>query len=349
MKLYHGGQAIIPRLRSAMTERATYTLRVRMQHSHMIMVAASLVAGSCALAQPYPARPLRIIVHNAPSGVADFSARLVAPKLAEALGQPVIVDNRVGAGGTLGTAAAVKAPPDGFTLIVVFDSHATNPSLFKNLEYDTLNDLAAVSLLVRGPMLCVVHPSLAGVRTVREFVALAKARPGALNFATVGPGSPARLMMELLKLEARIDVTTVPYKGAALALTDLMAGEVDAMFAAISSAGAYVKAGRLRALAVTSLTPTPLAPGLPTLAQTYPGLRTEVWSGMLAPARTPPAIIARLNAELAKILAQPDLQARLAEFGLEPAGGTPAQFDGWIRAEIERWGKVIRAQKITLE
>ena len=318
------------------------------QHA-MLMGLALTIAASVAHAQQYPARPIRIIVPNAPSGVADFSARLIAAKLGEALGQQVIVDNRVGAGGTLGTALAVKSPPDGYTLLVVFDSHATNPSLFRNLDYDTVNDLAAVALLVRGPMLFVVHPNLAGVRTVRDFEKLARARPGALNFATVGPGSPARLMMELLKLEARVDVTMVPYKGAALALTDLMAGEVDAMFAAISSAGAYAKAGRLRALAVTSMKPTPLAPGLPTMAETYPGLRTEVWSGLLAPAKTPPEIIARLNAELVKILAQPDMQTRLAEFGLEPVGGTPVQFEQWIRAEIERWGKVIRTQKITLD
>ena len=290
-----------------------------MRHRHALLIGLALIiATPPGHAQQYPVRPIRIIVPNAPSGVADFSARLIAAKLSEALGQQVIIDNRVGAGGTLGTAAAVKSPPDGYTLIVVFDSHATNPSLFRNLEYDTVNDLAAVSLLVRGPMLLVVHPSLAGVRTVRDFEALARSRPGALNFATVGPGSPARLMMELLKLEARIDVTMVPYKGAGLALTDLMSGQVDAMFAGISSAGAYVKAGRLRALAVTSIAPTALAPGLPTLAQTYPGLRTEVWSGMLAPAKTPPAIIARLNAELAKILAQPDMRAASPNSGWNP-------------------------------
>jgi tripartite-type tricarboxylate transporter receptor subunit TctC len=318
-----------------------------MKYRHALWLTL-MVAALPAPAQQYPSRALRIIVPNAPSGVADFSARLIAAKLADALGQLVIVDNRVGAGGTLGTAAAVKAAPDGYTLIVVFDSHATNPSLFKNLEYDTVNDLAPVALLVRGPMLLVVHPNLP-VATVRDLARLARARPGVLNFATVGPGSPARLMMELFKLDARVEVTMVPYKGAALALTDLMAGQVEAMFAAISSAGAYAKAGRLRALAVTSLTPTPLAPGLPTMADTYPGFRTEVWSGMLAPAKTPPEIIARLNTELARILAQPDVKTRLAEFGLEPVGGTPAQFDQWIRGEIERWSKVIRAQRITLE
>jgi tripartite-type tricarboxylate transporter receptor subunit TctC len=306
------------------------------------------LAARGALAQAYPARPLRIIVPNAPAGIADFSARLVAAKLTEALGQQVIIDNRVGAGGTLGTAAAVKAAPDGYTLIVVFDSHATNASLFRNLEYDTVNDLAPVALLVRGPMLLVVHPNLP-VKTVRDLERLARARPGALNFATVGPGSPARLMMELFKLAARVDVTMVPYKGAALALTDLIAGEVDAMFAGISSAGTYAKSGRLRALAVTTLAPSPLAAGLPTMAASYPGFRTEIWAGLLAPAKTPPEIVARLNAEIVRILAQPDMKARLAESGLEPAGGTPAQFDQWIRGEIERWGKVIRARNITLD
>jgi len=169
---------------------------------------------AAAWAQTYPARPVRVIVPNAPTGVADVTARIVAAKLGETLGQQFVVENRVGAGSTIGTAAAVKAVPDGYTLLVVFDSHAKNPHLFKNLEYDTVADLAPVSLLVRGPLVLVVHPGVP-VKTVRDLVQLAKAKPGAINFASVGPGSPARLLMEWLKLEARINVTNVPYKAAA--------------------------------------------------------------------------------------------------------------------------------------
>jgi tripartite-type tricarboxylate transporter receptor subunit TctC len=308
----------------------------------------ALAIAAAAFAQTYPTRPIRIIVPNAPTGLADVSARLIAARLAEGLGQQLIVENRVGAGSTIGTAAAVKAAPDGYTLLVVFDSHAKNPHLFSNLEYDTLNDLAPVSLLVRGPLILVVHPGVPA-KTVREFVQLARARPGSINFATVGPGSPARLLMELLKLEARIDVTNVPYKGAGTALTDLVGGHVDAMFPTVSSASAHVKSGRLRAIAVTSERHTPAFPGVPTMRDTYPGFVAESWAGMLAPAKTPPEIIARLNAEAAKALGQPDLKARLAELGLESASSTPAAFGQLIRAEIERWGKVIRAQKITLE
>jgi tripartite-type tricarboxylate transporter receptor subunit TctC len=299
-------------------------------------------------AQAYPTKPVRIIVPNASSGLADITARLVAAALAESLGQQVLVENRPGAGGTIGTAAAVKAAPDGYTLLAVFDSHATNPHLFRNLEYDTLADLAPISLLVRGPLVLVVNPRL-GAGTVEEFVRIAKSRPAAINFATVGPGSPARLLMELLKLEAGIDVTMVPYKGAGLALGDLVGGQVDAMFATVPSISSHLKAGRLLALAVTSESRGPAVPGVPTMKETYPGFAAEAWVGLLAPAKTPAKVIARLNAEVVGILGRPETRARFAEQGLETVGSTPAQLDAWIRAELERWGKVIREQKITLD
>ncbi len=285
---------------------------------------------------------------NAASGLADICARLVAAKLGEALGRQFLVENRPGAGGTLGTAAAVRAAPDGYTLLAVFDSHAANPHLFGNLPYDTLADLAPISLLVRGPLVLVVRPGLSAA-SAEDFVKLARSKPGAINFATVGPGSPARLLMELLKIEAGIEVTMVSYKGAGLALGDLVGGEVDAMFATVSSVSSHMKAGRLRALAITSARRSPVAPGVPAMSETYPGFVSEAWVGLLAPAKTPPGIVARLNAEVIKILDLPDVKARFAEQGLETAGGTPAQLDQWIRAELERWGKVIREQKITLE
>jgi len=313
-----------------------------------LCLTASVVASALALAQAYPAKPVRIIVPNAPSGLADVSARIVAAKLSELMGQQFVVENRVGAGSTLGTAAVVRAAPDGYTLLVVFDSHATNPHLFRNLEYNTVIDLAPVSLLVRGPLVLVVNPGVPA-KTVGELIALAKSKPGALNFASVGPGSPARLLMELLKLEANVNVTNVPYKGAGGAVTDLISGHVDAMFPTVSTAAPHVRSTRLRAIAVTSEKPSAALPGVPLMMSVYPNFRAESWVGLLGPAKLPADIIARLNVESAKLLALPDVKSRFAELGLEAAGGTPAQFYQWIKTEIERWGRVIRAQKIALE
>jgi len=301
-----------------------------------------------AIAEPYPSRPIRIIVPNASSGLADITTRIVAAQLADSLGQQVIVENRPGAGGTIGTAAAVRAAPDGYTLLAVFDSHATNPHLFRNLEYDALRDLAPISLLVRGPLVLVVGPRVR-VESVGEFVALAKSRPGAVNFATVGPGSPARLLMELFKLEAGIDVTMVPYKGAGLALGDLVGGQVDAMFATVPSIRSHLGAGRLRALAITCEKRSDAVPGVPAMSETFPGFVSEAWVGLLAPAKTPPGIVAQLNAAVVRILGRPDIRTRFAEQGLETVGSTPAQLDRWIRAESDRWGRVIREQKISIE
>ena len=315
----------------------------------LLLVASAALSGcgGSALAQNYPVKPVRVIVPNAPSGLADVSARIVAAKLSEALGQQFIVENRVGAGSTLGTAAAVRSAPDGYTLLAVFDSHATNPHLFKNLDYNTVSDLAPISLLVRGPLVLVVNPGVPA-KTVGELVALAKSKSGALNFASVGPGSPARLLMELLQLEANVNVTNVPYKGAGGAITDLIAGHVDAMFPTVSTAAPHVRSKRLRAIAVTSEKPTAALPGVPVMMSTYPNFRAESWVGLLAPAKLPAEIVARLNAESVKVLALPDVKARFAELGLETVGSTPAQFDQWIKTEIERWGQVIRAQKISL-
>jgi len=238
--------------------------------------------------------------------------------------------------------------PDGYTLLAVFDSHATNPHLFKNLDYNTVADLTPISLLVRGPLVLTVNPAVP-VKTVGELVALAKAKPGALNFASVGPGSPARLLMELLKLEAGVHVTNVPYKGAGGAVTDLIAGHVDAMFPTVSTAAPHVRGKRLRAIAVTSEKPSAALPGVPLMMSVFPNFRAESWVGLLAPAKLPQEIVARLHAECVKLLAQPEVKSRFAELGLETVGSTPAQFEQWIKNEIERWGWVIRTQRITLE
>lgn len=313
----------------------------------LFSMAALLCSGSV-LAQGYPVKPVRIIVPNAPGGFADVSARIVAGKLSEAMGQQFIVENRVGAGSTLGTATAVRAPADGYTLLAVFDSHATNPHLFKNLEYNTVTDLAPISLLVRGPMVLAVNPAVPA-KSVRELVQLAKTKPGALNFASVGPGSPARLLLELFKLEARVDITNVPYKGASGAVTDLIAGHVDAMFIAFPTAAPHLRNKRLRAIAVTSDKPAPALQAVPVMASFYPDFRAATWVGLLAPAKISPEIVTRLNAECLKLLALQDTKARFAELGLETVGSTPAQFDQWIKIEIGRWGRVIRTQKIVLE
>ena len=306
------------------------------------------LAVHAAAAQNYPAKPVRMIVPNVSGGLADIAARVVASKLSDALGQQVVVDNRAGAGSTIGTAMAARAPADGYTLLTVFDSHATNPHLFKNLEYDTLKDLAPISLMVRGPLLLAVHPKL-GVKTSQDLVQLAKSRPGDLKFASVGPGSPARLLMEMLKVEAHIDVINVPYRGAAPAVTDLIGGHTDAMFATIPTLNPHIRAARLNAVAITSAKRSNVMAGVPTMSEQYPGFIAESWVGMLAPAQTPRNIVARLNTETVRILAQPDIKARFAELGYETVGSTPADFDKWIHSETERWGKLIRAQKITLE
>ena len=298
--------------------------------------------------EAWPSKPVRIIVPNAPSGLADITTRLVSTRLAEAIGQPVIVDNRPGAGGTIGTAAAVKAAPDGYTLLSVFDSHATNAHLFRKLPYDTLNDLAPISVLVRGPIALVVNPRVPA-NSLKDLLAIARSRPGMLNSGVIGPGSPARLLVEMLELTARIDVTQVPYKGAANALGDLIGGQIDAMFATPAAIFGHLKSGRVRAIAITSAKRSAILPGVPTFSETLPGFEAEVWVAMLAPVRTPVARVNRIHGDLEKVLGQADMRERLAEQGLEAVASSPAQADQWIRMQHERWGRVIRAQNIVIE
>lgn len=296
----------------------------------------------------WPVRPIRVIVPNAPSGLADITTRLVATRLAEALGQPIVVENRPGAGGTIGTAAVARAAPDGYTLLSVFDSHATNAHLFRRIPYDTLADFAPISILVRGPIALVVNPGVPA-RDLKELLSLARARPGRVNSGVIGPGSPARLLVEMLELTARVDLTQVPYKGAANALGDLIGGQIDTMFATPAAIFGHLKSGRVRAIAITSATRSDVLPGVPAIAETLPGFEAEVWVAMLAPARTPSAVVARVHSEIEKVLAQPDLRERLVEQGLEPVASTPVTADRWIRQQHERWGRVIREQKIVIE
>jgi tripartite-type tricarboxylate transporter receptor subunit TctC len=306
------------------------------------------LTSASAVAQDYPSRPIRMIVPAAPGGVTDLAARAIAPRLSEALGQQVVVDNRAGAGGLIGTDTVAKAAPDGHTLLMVFDSFASNPHVFKSLPYDTFRDFAPVSLLFRGPQLVLAHPRL-GVRTFNDFLALAKASRAPINFATAGPATSSRLSTELFKATAKIEANLVHYKGGGPALNDLLGGHVDAMIVSAGLALPHVRSGRITALAVTSKDRSPLVPGVPAVSEFYPGFEAQGWSGLLAPVATPRSIILRLNAEMIKALAAPEVKERFTILGYETVGSTPEQFGRWLRDESAKWGKVIREHGITAE
>ncbi|HET7765088.1 MAG TPA: tripartite tricarboxylate transporter substrate binding protein [Burkholderiales bacterium] len=316
-------------------------------------VLAAALAGSFAnsvFAQNYPSKPIRLIVPFAPGGGNDNVARLVGKRLGEGLGQPVVVDNRPGAGGVVGAELAAKSAPDGYTLFLGgVGSHAINPNLVKNLPYDPVRDFAPVELLAQAPLVLVVHPSVPA-RDIAEFVAYARRNPGKLNFASNGNGSSSQLAAVMFDSMAGIDMVHVPYKGLSPALTDLLSGQVQLMFSSVVAILPHIKAGKLRGLAVTGTKRLALLPGLPTIAESgFPGYQASSWYGILAPAGTPRDIVARLNAELAKALERPEVRSSLLAEGAEPAGGTPEAFAAHIRAEKERLGRVIREAKISLE
>jgi len=310
-------------------------------------VAAALLAATAA-AQSYPVKPIRMMVPAAPGGVTDIVARVIAPPLTEALGQSVVVDNRAGAGGIIGTDIVAKATPDGHTLLAVFDSFISNPFVFNEVPYDTIIDFAPVALLIRGPQLLVVHPRL-GVKTFADFLALAKSRNAPVNYAMAGPATSSRLSLELFKTTARLSATLVHYKGGGPALNDLLGGHVEAMIASAGLVLPHVRTGRITALAVTSMQRSALVPGVPAVSEFYPRFEVQSWVGVLAPAATPRAIVQRLNAELIKILAMPEVKDRFIQQGYETVGSTPEQFRIWIRNESAKWGKVIREQAITAQ
>jgi tripartite-type tricarboxylate transporter receptor subunit TctC len=301
-----------------------------------------------ASAKIYPAKPIRMVVPASPGGVTDIVARTVAPRLPEAFGQPVIVDNRAGAGGVIGTDIVARAAPDGYTLLAVFDSFVSNPYVFRNVPYSTTRDFAPVSMLIRGPQLFTVHPKL-GVKNFGDFLALAKSRRVPINFATAGPASSSRLSVELFKATARLDATQVHYKGGGPALNDLLGGHVDVMIASAGLVLPHFRNGRLNVLAVTSKTRSSLLPGVPAVSEFYPQFEAQSWVGLLAPAETPRDIVRRLNAEAIRVLGLPDARERFLSQGYETVGSTPEQFGDWIRAESAKWGKMIRDQGITAE
>ena len=296
-----------------------------------------------AAAQAYPSKPIRMVVPFPAGGGIDTVARVIAPKLAESLGQPVIIDNRVGASGTVGTEAVAKAAPDGYTLLATFASHAQNASLYPKLGYDTVKDFAPITLIATVPNILVINPSLP-VKTVKELVALAKKHPDEILYASIGNGTPAHLSAELFNSMAGIRMTHVPYKGAAASIVALISGETQLTFTTVLVAMPHIKSGRLRALGVASLKRSTVLPDVPTIDEAgVRGYESNAWYGLLAPARTPQTILDQLHRETVKTLQNNDVRDNLKGQGAEPVGNAPREFAVIIADEIEKWRRVVLA------
>ncbi len=310
-------------------------------------VLAALAVSPHALAQRdpapgYPAKPIRLIVPFAPGGGIDITARSIALKLTEAWGQTVVADNRAGANGTIGVDIATKSLPDGYTLTMISSSHSVNVSLYSKLPYDLINDLAPITQATTQPYALVVHPSVAA-KSVKELIALAKARPGTLNYGSSGTGGLSHLSGALLATLAGLNITHIPYKGGAPAMTDVIAGQIQMLFSTILQSHAHIKAGRLRALAVTTAKRSAGAPELPTMQEAgVPGYEVVGWYGVLAPAKTPQPILAKLNREIVRILQTQEMKERLSADGSEPVGNSQEQFAAHIKSEIAKWRKVVK-------
>jgi tripartite-type tricarboxylate transporter receptor subunit TctC len=313
-----------------------------------LAAAAVLTATAPASAQPYPSKPVRIIVGFAPGGGNDLIARFIAQRLSISMGQQFIVENKPGAGGALGTAAGVNSPPDGYTLTLVGASYTVHPSIYK-LKFDPITDITPIIQISQGALLIVMHPSVPA-KTTRELIALAKSNPGKLNFATPGQGSIIHLATELFESMAGIKMNHVPYKGTSQALTDTMASQTDIYFSTVAAAMPYVKSGRLRALAVTTPKRLPSEPDIPTVAESgVPGYEAITWHGLIGPKGIPSPIVARLNGELEKLLGLKETIVQLQNDGVSPAGGTPEQFLATIKREIPVWRKVVNGLGIKAE
>jgi tripartite-type tricarboxylate transporter receptor subunit TctC len=316
-----------------------------MRDAMMIRSAAAIfaLAAAGAAAQNYPSKPVRVIAPFPAGGGIDFIARALTPKLSEYLGQGFVVDNRSGASGTIGTEAVAKAAPDGYTLLATFSSHTQNASLYSKLGYDTVRDFAPVTQIATVPTILVVNPALP-VKTVKDLVALGKKRPGEILYASVGNGTPPHLSAELFNNMAGIKMTHVPYKGAAPSTISLLAGETQLTFTTVVVALPQVKTGRLRALGVASLNRAAVMPDVPTIDEAgVRGYESLAWYGLLAPAKTPPAIVEQLHRETVRALQAPDLRDMLKNQGAEPVGNTGDQFNVIIKEEIEKWRKLVQA------
>jgi tripartite-type tricarboxylate transporter receptor subunit TctC len=326
---------------------------MRLSGAVMLVCALCVFCVFCVLdaiaADAYPSRPIRFIVPFPPGGGNDIVGRIVAVKLAEGLGQQVVVDNRGGAGGTLGTDMTAKAPADGYTLLVNNISLAVNQTLFKKLPYDTLTDLAPVALIGRQPNVVVVHPGVAA-KSIRDLLELARAKPGAMNYGSGGVGTASHLATEMLKLMAQVDLVHVPYKGLGPALTDLIGGRVQVIISTMASALPHIKSGKLRTLAVTTAQRSSFFPEVPTMSEGgVKGYEFSTWYGLLVPARTPKAIVDRLNAEVRKALTSSLVAEQFLAQGLEPAASSPNEFGAYLQSEVAKWARVVKASGATPE
>ena len=309
--------------------------------SVVLVAACAIVAPAQSLAQKFPDKPIRFIVPFPPGGGNDILARLIAPKMGESLGQPVVIDNRAGAGGNIGTDLAAKSPPDGYTIVIASNQVTMNPALYAKLPFDIEKDFAPVALAASVPMVLAVHPSVPA-NNVREFLALAKASPGKFNHSTPGAGTPQHIAFEVFNHAAGINVTHVPYKGTGPAIADLIAGQVQAAFGTMASLEQHVKVGKLRALAVATPRRSAAMPNVPAVAETLPGFDVSLWYSILAPAGTPAPIVARLSSEISKALAAPDVRDRLASQGFEVTFLGPEPMTDLMKRDIARWGKSLR-------
>jgi tripartite-type tricarboxylate transporter receptor subunit TctC len=341
------------RLRGLAAIPAADIWRTIMANKHWLaavgMALGCFVIEGSACAQSWPSRPIRMIVPYTPGGYTDFMARTVGQKLSEALGQPIIFENRPGANSVIGADAVAKAAPDGYTFGTVIAAHAVNASLNPKLPYDVLKDFTYVSLMSIAPLIMVAHPALAA-GNVQELIALAKAKPGELNFASSGVGAAAHLTMELFKSRAGIDMVHVPYKGTAPALTDLIGGRVNVMFDVVGPLMPHVRAGTIKALVVTASQRMPAAPDVPIMAESgVPDFVSGTWAGLIAPAGLPNPIVDRVAGEVAKIVHDEAMGQRLARDGYQAIGNSPAQFQQFLRDEVTKWAKVVKDAGIKLE
>jgi tripartite-type tricarboxylate transporter receptor subunit TctC len=310
----------------------------------MVLCAASPVLA----ADQYPQRPIRLIIPYPPGGAGDIVGRMLAGSLSAAFGQQVVNDNRGGGGQVIATQIAAGAVADGYTLFLASATHSINPALRKSLPYDTLKDFAPITLVAESPLVFVAHPSLK-VGSIRELIAAAKAQPGRINYASSGPGTGGHMSVELLKSTTGIDLVHIPYKGAGPALVDVVAGQVPVICTSPLPAMPHVKSGRLRALGMTSLARSPAHPDVPTVAETVPGYQSTLWYALLAPARTPPAIIKRVHAETMKALAAPQMREQLLALGATPVGNSPQELQSFVGKEIQMWTKLVKQANIKLD